>query len=361
MRKSNHRQPVIHRLTLLMLALLGLTMPLYAREKSDVIVMRNGDRITCEIKELKSNTLYISVDYLLNTQSVNWKKVDHIESKQLFLVTTQDGTVYEGAISTVGTPGKRATKIEVLESPEKKVVLERERVIDVNETSARFWNRFNGEIGLGSSFTKGNESRQFNLNTQLAYAEERWSTSATYVSNLNTSTGASISTRNDFTVSGQRLLRWKNWYYAGVGDFLQSSTQGINLQTTLGGGIGRYIKKTGGMTFNVYGGIAWQQINYEQATFAAGTQNVASALLGANLDMFRFDRTHLSVSAFLLPALSEPGRMHFNLNSIYYVKLWGKLNWNFTFYGNWDNRPPPGFSGTDYGSSSGMSASFGNR
>jgi hypothetical protein len=43
------------------------------------------------------------------------------------------------------------------------------------------------------------------------------------------------------------------------------------------------------------------------------------------------------------------------------VKLWSKLNWNISFYGNWDNRPPPRFSGSDYGSSSGLSWSFGNQ
>jgi hypothetical protein len=29
-------------------------------------------------------------------------------------------------------------------------------------------------------------------------------------------------------------------------------------------------------------------------------------------------------------------------------------------YGNWDNRPPPGFASSDYGSSSGVSWTFGN-
>lgn len=56
---------------------------LQAREKSDVIVMKNGDKITCEVKGLSSNTLYISVDYILNTISVDWTKVDHIDSKTI--------------------------------------------------------------------------------------------------------------------------------------------------------------------------------------------------------------------------------------------------------------------------------------
>jgi hypothetical protein len=67
------------------------------------------------------------------------------------------------------------------------------------------------------------------------------------------------------------------------------------------------------------------------------------------------------LNATFLPAVSDPGRFHFNLNTSYYVKLWGKLDWNFTFYGNWDNRPPPGFTSSDYGTTSGLSLAFGNR
>ncbi len=38
-------------------------------------------------------------------------------------------------------------------------------------------------------------------------------------------------------------LAWNNWFYAGDASFLQSSVQEISLQTTVGGGIGRYLKK----------------------------------------------------------------------------------------------------------------------
>jgi hypothetical protein len=61
----------------------------------------------------------------------------------------------------------------------------------------------------------------------------------------------------------------------------------------------------------------------------------------------------------LLPAISDPGRVQFPLNASYYVKLCGQLNWNFTLYGNWDKRSPPGFASSDYGATSGLSISFG--
>ena len=80
--------------------LLLFASPLLARDKSDVLVMRNGDRFTCEVKSLDADTLSISLDYAAGTVSIDWGKVDHIESKQLFLVKTQDGLVYSGSLST---------------------------------------------------------------------------------------------------------------------------------------------------------------------------------------------------------------------------------------------------------------------
>jgi Protein of unknown function, DUF481 len=347
------------RLLLLSVAIFS-SSPLFGREKTDVIVMKNGDHITCEIKGLRSNTLYISVSYILNTLSVDWSNVDHIESKQLFLVRTQDGTVYTGSLSTPETSGGRPLQIEMWETPDKKVTLEREQVVLMNETSSNFWQRLNGHIGTGFTYSKGNDSTQYNLSSDVNYPRERWSAEASYSSNFTSNSGASTSTRNEVAFSAQRLLRWNNWYYTGVTDFLQSSVQGIQLQSTFGGGIGRIIKNTGSTSLTLYGGFAWQRINYDEAVLPALTQRVTSGLIGSNLKLFRFDRTTLTLNATFLPAISDPGRMHFNLSTSYYVKLWGKLDWNFTFYGNWDTKPPPGFSSSDYGTTSGLSLSFGN-
>jgi len=77
-----------------------LSLPLFAREKTDVLVMKNGDRLTGEIKGLDQGVLYVSFDYILGTSSVQWSKVAHLESKQLFIVKTADGSVYTGTLST---------------------------------------------------------------------------------------------------------------------------------------------------------------------------------------------------------------------------------------------------------------------
>ena len=355
------------------LAIILGTIPLHARPKTDVIVMKNGDQITCEVKGLTSNTLYISVDYILNTLSVDWTKVNYIDSKQLFVVTTEGGTVYTGTLSMPETPAGRPLEIKLEETPEKvaetpeklaetpqNVTLQRNDVTRVDQTSSNFWQRWNGQLGTGFTYSKGNESSQYNLNSSLGYVAPRWSAGANYSSNLTSSTGSSASTRNQLNLQGQKLLRWNNWYYIGLVGFLQSSVQGIQGQATFGGGIGRNIKNTGSNFFTVYGGVAFQQISYSESVLPSTTQQVATGLVGTQLRFFRFDKTTLTTSANVLPSFSQPGRVQFNLNTAYYVKIWGKLNWNVTFYGNWDNQPPPGFAKSDYGTTSGINISFGN-
>src|SRR5271165_4853308 len=102
-----------------------MVAPLLARESTDVIVMKNGDHLTGEIKGMSQGVLYISMNYILGTSDVQWSKVDHIESKQLFLVRTEDGLVYTGTLSTAEASAGRPMTIEVAESSSKQVALER--------------------------------------------------------------------------------------------------------------------------------------------------------------------------------------------------------------------------------------------
>ena len=98
-----------------------LCSPLFARENTDVIVMKNGDRMTCEIKGLSAGVLSVKLKYVQGTIGVEWAQVARLESNQLFLVQTEDGTVYTGKLSTAATSGERPMSIEIASAPEKEV------------------------------------------------------------------------------------------------------------------------------------------------------------------------------------------------------------------------------------------------
>ena len=351
----------IHTLIGCFLLLLFLTATAVARESTDVIVMKNGDHLTGEIKGMSQGVLYISMSYILGTSDVEWSAVDHIESKQMFLVKTEDGSVYSGTLSTAEAIKGRPMTIEVVEPVGMPIELERRRVVVMHQTSEHFWQRFNGQINTGLTYAKGNQSTQYNLSSNVAYPRERWQVSAAYNSTLSTSTGVTATTRNQIGLAGEHLLRRSNWFYAGLVGLLQSSVQEINLQSSVGGGIGRYLANSNRTKIYVVGGVGFQRTQYSPVVGVSNPQDVATGLVAAGARLYQFNKTTLEVKASVYPAMSQPGRVYSNLNASYYIKLSGNLSWNVSFYGSWDNQPPPTFSGSDYGTSSGLSITFGNR
>jgi hypothetical protein len=81
--------------TVILCSFLLFSLPLFARENTDVIIMKNGDHLTGQIKGLDAGVLYVGLPYVIQTLSVDWSQVVHLKSKQLFLVKTQDGSVYK--------------------------------------------------------------------------------------------------------------------------------------------------------------------------------------------------------------------------------------------------------------------------
>src|SRR5277367_5783709 len=110
-----------------------LALPAFARESTDVVVMKNGDHLTGEIKGLNAGVLYMSMQYILGTSSVDWSRVARLESKQLFLVKTEDGSVYTGTLNTTDSPSGRPMEIAVIEASGKEVI-KRSRIVEMDTT-----------------------------------------------------------------------------------------------------------------------------------------------------------------------------------------------------------------------------------
>jgi hypothetical protein len=68
---SMKRGTAMHIRALILSVALAVTSPLFAQDKTDVMVMKNGDRMTCQIKGLDAGVLYVSFDYIDGTASVD--------------------------------------------------------------------------------------------------------------------------------------------------------------------------------------------------------------------------------------------------------------------------------------------------
>ena len=128
--------------------------PLFARDNTDVIVMKNGDRLTCEIKGLSAGVLSVKLSYAQGTIGVEWSEVARLESNQLFLVQTEEGTVYTGKLSTAATSGERPVSIQIASAPEKEVEISQSQLVKLDQTAESFRRRFNGAISTGFSIPR---------------------------------------------------------------------------------------------------------------------------------------------------------------------------------------------------------------
>jgi len=339
----------------------GLINPAFARDKTDVVVLKNGDRITCEVKKLENGVLNVNLDYVDGTIGIDWLKVARLESNALFLVQLQDSSIYSAKVVSQPVIPGNPVEIELQPVGQKPFVVDRSTVVGMTQTSDALLQRFSGNINLGSTYSKGNNNTQYNIGSELDYQEKRWGARLSYGSNLSSSTGANKSTRNQLDMLAFRKMRWENYFYAGTLGFLQSSVQGIAQQTSIGGGVGRFLKNTNRVRFSVLGGLGWQRDNYSPAANHDQAQNTAVALIISNLQVFSFKKTRLSIQGTMAPTLGQQGRIFSRVNAVYYVKLFGKVDWNLSFYGNWDTQPPVHLPSSDYGTTTGLSWTFGNQ
>ena len=338
-----------------------LTLPALARESTDSVVMKNGDRITCQIKSLDAGVLKVDLDYVDGTISIDWQKVARLESKFLFLVQLQDGSVYSGNVINAQVLEGDPIKFEIRTAGGDSPVVEKSKVVRMTQTSDTFVQRWSGKITLGASFAKGNNTTQYNIGSEFDYQQTRWGGRISLNSNLSTSTGATPATRNQLDLSSYRLLSRTSYFVAGDAGVLQSSVQQIQHQTIVAASLGRFLKNTNRVRLSVQGGMGWQRTDYTPSPEMSGTQNVAVALVSSNLQVFIFKKSQLDLTGSVAPAVNDQGRVYTKINASYYLKLFGKIDWNFSFYGNWDTQPPKHLPASDYGSSTGLSYSFGNK
>ena len=68
-----------------------LALTVIAKNVDDVVVLKNGDRLTGEIKGLQSGELRFKSDYMAESVRLDWSRVERLESKSTFMIWLVDG------------------------------------------------------------------------------------------------------------------------------------------------------------------------------------------------------------------------------------------------------------------------------
>lgn len=82
---------MICRIPSIILLVFLFVLTVFARDVGDVVVLKNGDRLTGEIKGLQRGELRIKSDYMAEAVRLDWTKVERLESKSTFMIWLVDG------------------------------------------------------------------------------------------------------------------------------------------------------------------------------------------------------------------------------------------------------------------------------
>src|SRR5580658_10337498 len=67
--------------------------------RHDTVIMKNGDRLTGEVKRLEQGILYNEIAYFTGSVGLNWLQVEKVKSQATFQIVLSDGKRISGSIS----------------------------------------------------------------------------------------------------------------------------------------------------------------------------------------------------------------------------------------------------------------------
>jgi putative salt-induced outer membrane protein YdiY len=327
-----------------------------ARElRKDVIVMTNGDRFTGQVKRLQNGLLFVEMPYASGNIGLDWNQVDSVQSTGVFQIILNNGQRLEGTIEKVSGEKAKNEDFLIREATEE-VEIPSTSVANIDQKKPTFWRQLQGNIDFGYSFNSGNSQSSLNADTSATYKTRSWAATTSFDSTFSGQSGASSTNREDLQTTVSRFLN-RNSFVSGLSDFLHSSRQDLTLRTTLGGGYGRYLTRTTNSNLAWLGGIVYINESFNTTAGQPSDQSM-EAVVGLQYSYVRFNLGELDSQLRIFPGLTDSGRVRITTNNSLSIKLRNNFYLLFTFWDNFDSRPPLTARKNELGTSTGVGWSF---
>jgi hypothetical protein len=284
-------------------------------QKTDSVMVRNGDRMVGEIKGLERGQLEFKTD-AMKTVYVQWPKVVTVITDKTFEILLDDGTMYFGSLRS------GAQDSVAIQADSGSVVVATQAVVELQRIKSSFWAALDGNIDLGIDFTQQNAKTDLNLSGSVRYAARKGLVhdldKVTGGFNLTSLTFSSTFSRQDDTDDIERMNaslsharqldnRWF-WVLALAGQ--RNSQLSLDFRGTLAGGVGRFIIQSNKLDLGL-----WLGPSYSRERFTGeSADNSFPLILTADFEYFTWGalNTDISSQLSLMPILDQWGRWRIN-------------------------------------------------
>ncbi len=330
--------------------LVCLATPAAAQTKTDVVTLRNGDRITGDIVKLSRGRLEVRTNDI-GTVNIEWDNVAKVEAARYFEVVTTNGSRYLGSL------GPAAAGSMAVVTPAGPVTLTLFDVISIAPIGASFWTKLDGSINAGFSYTQSSGIAQTTFNSDANYRQPSFLVRLTGSATVTEQEGQ---TNDDRAASSLSYVRYRGarWFIAGSGRFENNQSLGIVLRSQVGGVVGQRLANTNRFMFQAGGGLAF---NNEQAVDTPTTQNL-EGVVSLQTSYYTYDApsTTIDASFFYYPSLSQWGRQRVQIDTSLKREILKDLTVSLSLYYTFDSDPPQaGAARTDVGLVTSVGWTFG--
>ena len=332
--------------------LLVLASMAEARDKTDQVVLKNGDFLTGEIKGMEAGRLSFKTD-TMETVSIKWTKVSLLRSSCSFQIETADGLRHLGTLGD--TYGE---DILLVRGEDVSISLPIDQVVRMAPIESYFRERFSGSVSVGFSYTKGSDLTQFSINGNTRYRTDKNILDLSASSILTVQGKGDTKERDDVGLIYTRLLP-KKWFLLAASSLQRNDELGIERRLILGGGGGRYIVQTNRAELSALTGFV---MNQEWIAGTGPTNELnAEGLAGLIFSVFIYDTPKMTLSTKVLTftGLTNTGRFRVEYDISLRKEIVKDLFIEPSGYVSYDNEPPSeGSAETDYGLVTSLGYSF---
>jgi hypothetical protein len=180
-------------------------------QEADSVVLRNGDVLHGEVKELSRGKLAFDTD-AMDIVSIDWDDILFVTSVEFFEVTDISGQVYYGQV--VASDQERLLSVAMETTT---LGLPFSEVVAMRSLADGFWSKTSGFVDLGSNLSRANDLRSLLLKGHMSFDGPVWQVdldAETYYQSQTAKGETEVveeqTSRNSLTFTGRRFIngRW---------------------------------------------------------------------------------------------------------------------------------------------------------
>lgn len=299
-------------------------------EKTDIIYLKNGDRLTGEIKSMGRGKLQLSTDHM-GTVAIEWEQILQIFSKTDHSVELTNGQRFYGALEKPDNENSL-----VVQTPLGPANINIEDVFAMYPVEASFWERLDLNVDLGLSWDKGSEVGKYNFGMDAIYRRQKSITQASLSAEVTTQDKGTDTRRSSLTFMHNVFSPTKR-FTSYFGNLESNDQLGVDLRALAGAGYGWVPVRTQRNWFSFALGL---DVNHEIPITGEPETNL-EGVGWLTYEYYKFDTPELSVKTTLqvFPSITDFGRVRLGFSSDLRWEIFTDLYWVLNFYADYDNQP----------------------